>query len=103
MSSSDPAVAPDRQQPAYAFAEDVVQRMVADEMVLLHTGRQHYFGLGEVGADIVTRLVTLPFHEAMAELARDYQVEVDVLSRDVDVLVKDLLAAGLLHAPPHEG
>lgn len=103
MSGSDPAMAPGRQQPAYAFAEDVVQRAVADEMVLLHTGTQQYYGLEHVGADIVTRLVTLPFHEAMAALARDYQVELAVLLEDVDVLVKDLLAAGLLRVSNHGG
>lgn len=101
MSRSDEAAAPDRQQPAYKFAEDVVQRRVAAEMVLLHTRRQHYFGLGEVGADIVTRLVTLPLNEAMAGLAHDYQVDMDVLIHDVEALVEDLLAAGLLDASDH--
>lgn len=103
MGETDPAMAPDPRQPAYAFAEDVVQRVVSAEMVLLHTGTQQYFGLEAVGADIVTRLVTLPVDEAMAGLAHDYGVDMAVLVPDVAALVEDLLAAGLLRPARHEG
>ena len=86
----------DQDEPAYAFPEGVVQRNVGGEMVLLHLGRQQYFALDTVGADIVTRLTTTSVDDAMAALTRDYDVELSVLESDVRALVTDLLAAGLM-------
>ena len=86
----------DQDEPAYAFAHGVVQRRVAGEMVLVHTGTQQYFGLDTVGADIVSRLVTVPVDAAMASLAQDYAVDLPILAADVRALMGDLLAAGLV-------
>jgi hypothetical protein len=83
-------------QPSYAIAPSVLHRQVDEQMVLLDIQSEKYFGLNEVGADMVQRLTSQPWDEALASLERDYEVDRDVLRKDVDVLVDSLLAAGLL-------
>lgn len=82
--------------PAYALPGGVSTRVVDGEMVLLNLRTEQYYGLDRVGADIVTRLTTVPFPEAMDALCRDYDVEDDVLRADVDRLTGELLREGLL-------
>lgn len=82
--------------PSFTFPEGVLARHVEGEMVLLDLSTEQYYGLDRVGADIVTRLTQAPRDEAMAALIRDYEVDAEVLEADVDQLVAELLAAGLL-------
>lgn len=82
--------------PAFALPDGVSTRMVEGEMVLLNLRSEQYYGLDRVGADIVTRLTTVPFPEAMDALCRDYDVEDDVLRADVERLTGELLQEGLL-------
>ena len=65
-------------------------------MVLLNLESEQYYGLNEVGADILTRITSQPFVVAFSGLTRDYDVEPEVLRRDVDTLVEALVGAGLL-------
>ena len=83
-------------EPAYAIAPSVLHREVDQQMVLLDIQSEKYFGLNDVGADMVRRLTSQPLDEALASLERDYEVDREVLRKDVDVLVDSLLAAGLL-------
>ncbi len=71
-------------------------REVDGQMVLLNLESEQYYGLNAVGADIVTRLTKEPFPAALAGLNRDYDVDPEVLRRDLDNLVEALLQAGLL-------
>ncbi|MGY1739565.1 MULTISPECIES: PqqD family protein [unclassified Blastococcus] len=82
--------------PSFAFPETVLTREVSGELVLLDLAREHYYGLDRIAADIVGRLTRLPHDDALAELCRDYEVAPEVLRRDVQHLVDELLAAGLL-------
>jgi len=82
--------------PSYAIPAHVLSRQVDGEMVLLDLDSERYFGLNEVGTDIITRLTDQPFGSALAELIRDYEVDPKVLRRDLDDLVKTLLHARLL-------
>lgn len=66
-------------------------------MVLLNLESEQYYGLNAVGADIVTRLTTHPYATAFSSLAADYDVDPEVLRRDVDNLVAALERAGLIH------
>jgi hypothetical protein len=81
---------------SFALPTSVLHREVNKEMVLLNVESEQYFGLNEVGADIVKRLTDEPFETAMVALARDYDVHPDVLRRDVANLVDALVRAGLL-------
>jgi hypothetical protein len=74
----------------------VLHREVDGQMVLLDLASEQYFGLNEVGADIVTRLTRQPLDEALSSLTADYEVEPDALRRDVNDLVDSLVGAGLL-------
>jgi hypothetical protein len=80
----------------YAIPQDVLSRRVNDEMVLLNMGSEQYYGLDPVGSDIVLRITSLPFDEAMAVLTADYEVAPEVLRSDVERLIGNLLEAGLL-------
>ena len=83
-------------RPAFAIPSQVLYREVDRQMVLLNLETEQYFGLNEVGAHIVTRLTELPFDEALAALTNDFEADRNVLHRDVENLVGDLLQAGLL-------
>lgn len=82
--------------PAYEIPAAVLYRDVDGEMVLLNVETEQYFGLDEVGADIVTRLTEQSLDEALASLIDDYEVDPEVLRRDIDDLVANLVEAGLL-------
>ncbi|MDQ3569704.1 MAG: PqqD family protein [Actinomycetota bacterium] len=74
----------------------MLYRQVDKQMVLLHLEREQYFGLNEVGARIVTRLTEEPLEAALVALADDYEVDSEVLRRDVHNLIDALTEAGLL-------
>lgn len=84
--------------PACTLAEGVVRQAVGDEMVLLDTSRQLYFGLDAVGAHMVARLTMSSWGEALGTLARDYAVDPATLESDVRDLVTQLQAAGLVRS-----
>ena len=65
-------------------------------MVLLDLSSEKYFGLNEVGTQIVKRLTEQPLPEAMAALLADYEISAETLQTDVRNLVGELLQAGLL-------
>jgi len=82
--------------PAFAIPPHVLYRQVDGQMVLLDLDSERYFGLNEVGADMITRLTDQPYAAALASLTSDYEVDPNVLHRDVTELVEALLDAGLL-------
>lgn len=78
-------------------APDVVFREVSGEAVILDLESQRYFSLDATG----TRMWVLLAEHGALETVRDvllteYEVEPEVLERDLEVLVKELLEAGLL-------
>ncbi|CAN5883557.1 hypothetical protein BH23ACT2_BH23ACT2_24750 [soil metagenome] len=72
-------------------------------MVLLDLETEQYFGLDDVGADIVTRITEKPVAVALDELTAAYDVDREALRTDVDDLVASLLGAGLLRRLEGEG
>jgi hypothetical protein len=83
-------------QPSFEIPAQVLHREVDGQMVLLDLATEQYFGLDEIGADIVGRLTRLPYDEAIVALTADYEVDPDTLRRDVSELVESLIGAGLL-------
>ncbi len=83
-------------RPSFEIPAHVLYREVDGQMVLLNLATEQYFGLNQVGARIVTRLTEESFDEALGTLTNDFDVDPDVLHRDVENLVGGLLEAGLL-------
>ena len=80
----------------FAMAPSVLYRNVDGQMVLLNLDTEQYYGLNEVGAHIINRITMEPFDDAFAGLVEDYGVDEELLRRDIDKLVGDLMEAGLL-------
>lgn len=79
--------------------ENVVARDLAGEAVLLHLGTGMYFGLDAVGARMWQLLAEQQSTEAAIPLLlQEFDVDEDLLRRDLDALVAQLLADGLLLA-----
>lgn len=81
---------------AFEIPAHVLYRPVEGQMVLLDLDREQYFGLDEIGADMVQRLTEGSVDEAIAGLLATYDVGADQLREDLDALVAELVAAGLL-------
>jgi ornithine carbamoyltransferase len=79
------------------IADSVFAQEVDSEMVLLDMNSENYFGLDEVGSDIwnaMQQKETLQgVYESMLEL---YDVEEDVLKRDIETFMDKLLQSGLI-------
>ncbi len=85
-----------RDGPTYQIPSQVLYREVDGQMVLLNLETEQYFGLNGVGARIVTRLTEEPLDEAMEGLRSDFDVDPEILHRDIENLVANLVQAGLL-------
>jgi hypothetical protein len=83
-------------KPDFAFPPHVYFREVDGQMVLLNLENEQYYGLDPVGTDIVNRLTQQSAEMALTDLMDDYEVDPEVLRRDVDDLIGKLLTAGLL-------
>lgn len=82
--------------------EDVMVRDLAGEAVLLHLGTGSYFGLDSVGARIWHLLAEHQSTEAVVPLLlQEFEVDERQLSLDLETLVTQLLAQGLLIAADH--
>ena len=84
------------EDPSFAIPPSVLYRDVDGQMVLLNLDTEQYYGLNEVGAHILGRITKEPFAVAFEGLVADYNVDRDLLNRDVDKIIDDLIAAGLL-------
>jgi len=81
---------------AFEIPANVLYREVDGQLVLLDLDREEYFGLDEIGAEMVRYVTATSVDEAITALDADYEVGADVLRADLDALVASLLAAGLL-------
>ena len=80
---------------------DVIFRELEGEAVLLDLASGRYFGLNAVGTRIWMLLESgSTAADAAAALAAEFEADADRIARDVDELVGELRARGLLVAPP---
>jgi uncharacterized protein (DUF1919 family) len=79
------------------FAESVFAQEVDGEMVLLDMNSEHYFGLDEVGSTIwQTMQEKSSLDEVYWSLLEAYDVEEEVLKRDLLAFVEALRESGLV-------
>ena len=83
----------------FRLSEDVVTREVGDETMLLDLASGTYFGLDAVGGRFWQLLEegksALEGRDALLEA---YDVGADQLTQDLEALLADLAAHGLIHA-----
>jgi hypothetical protein len=100
-----PGDAGDRGRPAagdpgaerFAPSPRVRARRVGEETVLLDLGSDRYFALNEVGAEIWAGLERgLDRGEILAALLAAFDAEEEMVRRDLDALLAELLAEGLI-------
>ena len=88
---------------SFELPEDVLIREVEGQTILVNLVDERWYELDAVGADVVTRLISSPYEDALLSLQLDYNVGSDQLTEDVQQLVAALLAAGLLAQTPTRG
>jgi hypothetical protein len=84
---------------AVRLSPDVVFRELDGEAVLLDFNTGRYFGLNAVGTRVWTLIAGgTSVRDAVRALAAEFDAPADEIARDVDALVADLVARGLLVA-----
>lgn len=79
------------------FADTVFAQEVDGEMVLLDMESENYFGLDEVGTAIWQAMQEKEtLQEVLEALLEQYEVEAEVLERDLSDFVEKLLECGLV-------
>ena len=79
------------------FAETVFAQEVDGEMVLLDMESENYFGLDEVGTAIWQEMQEKEtLKEVFEALLEQYEVEEEVLEKDLSDFVEKLLDSGLV-------
>ena len=77
--------------------DDVLISNLQEESVILNLDSERYFGLNDVGTRILTLLNTSDSIEAAYEtLAQEYDVDEEVLRKDLLTLVENLLEQGIV-------
>ena len=79
------------------FADTVFAQEVDGEMVLLDMNSENYFGLDAVGTDIwQTMQEKETLQEVLEALLQQYEVEEEVLKKDLLAFVEKLQESGLI-------
>lgn len=84
------------------FADTVFAQEVDDEMVILDMESENYFGLDEVGTSIWQAMQEHgTLQEVFDALLEQYEVEPEVLEKDLSDFVEKLLESGLIEVKEH--
>ena len=84
------------------FAETVFAQEVDGEMVLLDMESENYFGLDEVGTAIWQAMQEYgTLKEVLSALLEQYDVEPEVLEKDLSDFVGKLVESGLVEVTPN--
>ena len=85
---------------AYRIPERVAARTVAGEVVLLDLESGTFFSLNATGTSVWRGLVNAESHaDIVAGLVSDYDVTETIAAADMDELLRDLEANGLVERP----
>ena len=81
----------------YRIPPQVYLREVDGQMVLLNLNSEEYYGLDEVGANFVQKLIAMSPDDALSLLVSEYDgASRETLHRDMEALTASLLEADLL-------
>ena len=84
------------------FADTVFAQEVDDEMVILDMESENYFGLDEVGTSIWQAMQEYgTLQEVFDALLEQYDVEPEILEKDLSDFVEKLLESGLVEVKAH--
>lgn len=84
---------------AVAISDSVLFQELEEEAVLLNMANQQYYGLNDVGVQMWKSLAEAgTIADAEDRLLQMYEIERPILRFDLEILVRDLLKAGLLTA-----
>jgi DNA-binding MarR family transcriptional regulator len=85
----------------YRLADHVSFTDVDDEAVLLDLNAGSYYGLNHIGARVLTELQTgKTINAVISEIARDFNVESNTVTADIDQLIEQLLSQKLIEYRP---
>lgn len=71
--------------------------VIAGESVILNCQNEQYYGLDEIGTAMWTKLTTSPtIQSAYDTLLEEYDVDAELLRKDISELVGNLSAQGLV-------
>ena len=89
--------------PSVAIADEVIYQPLQDELVLLNMKEQKYFGLDDVGTDMWNLLLESGDIATVADrMCEEYEVDKPTVLGDLEALVNNLVAAGLLKTKSEE-
>ena len=78
-------------------------REVGDELVMLNIADENYFGMNSIGAQIMKLAQSPVALKAIVDsLFAEYEVERDLLERDIRLIACELIEAGLLKSVPSQ-
>jgi hypothetical protein len=84
--------------PAYVeMGDSVIYQNLQDEVVILNMTSQQYYGLDAVGAAMWKMLLDESSVAAVVDrMSAEYEVEAEIVQRDLEELVQRLIESGLL-------
>jgi hypothetical protein len=82
-------------------AADQISTQIDDEAALLNLKTGVYYGLDPMGA-YIWKLLSAPItvRALQTQLEQDYEVSADIIARDLDNFLNEMLSAGLIVVNP---
>jgi hypothetical protein len=85
----------------YTLRENISLTEVDDEVVLLDLSNGAYYGLNQVGADLLKALQNKqPLCQTIRQISEHYQMDSAQVKIDIDELLQELLVNNLLRRTP---
>jgi Coenzyme PQQ synthesis protein D (PqqD) len=85
----------------YQLAPEVLSQGIDAETILLDMKSENYFGLNDVGSQVLEILKTGTDLETLMDgMLKIYDVERTILKKDIAELLQELLNAGLIQTVP---
>jgi len=79
------------------MGDSVIYQNLQDEVVILNMTSQQYYGLDAVGAAMWKMLLDESSVAAVVDrMSAEYEVEAEIVQRDLEELVQRLIESGLL-------
>jgi hypothetical protein len=67
------------------------------EIILFNLKTGKFFGLNHIGSEIWKRLFTMDTRDICHYIQKTYNVDLGIVQRDLEALIRDLMQNGLIH------